>query len=267
MAARRASRAQSDVNQQLRVVCVGEELDFTHALGNFARASISPQGRDATVDQRRTDGTLFDREQVVRGHLEVSGGERGVGLHLQARTVAVVPRRRRMNLDVERQFQLGDATQALAQDFFLDLELVLVGRVLVVASAAAGEVRAGRQDAVRRRLDDRVGLRPREARLLLGEGGLDFFIGQDEGDEHGLAASASLIIRQTVRRVGGQTCQAVAAVDQLFDCEEQGSPVRSNLQVVSSSLRVGFFPVHLLSLTCTISGLKSGDLSNEIFRW
>src|ERR1700752_1839615 len=93
-----------------------------------------------------------------------------------------------MDLDVEWQVQLGGAAQALAQDFFLDLELVVVAGVLVVASAAAGEVWAGRLDAMWRRLDDSVSLGPREARLLLGEGGLDFLFGQNKGDEHGLAA-------------------------------------------------------------------------------
>ena len=85
---------------------------------------------------------------------------------------------------------LGRAPQALAQDFFLDLELMLVAGVLVVASAAAAKVRARGLDAVRRRLDDRVSLRPREARLLLGKRGVDLFSGQNKGDEHGLAASA-----------------------------------------------------------------------------
>ena len=43
-----------------------------------------------------------------------------------------------------------------------------------------------------------------------------FSCGQDKGDEHGLAASVGVFIGG-----GGQTGQAVAAVDQLFDCEEQ----------------------------------------------
>ena len=54
-----------------------------------------------------------------------------------------------MHFDVEREVQLGRAAQALAQDFFLDLELVLVARVLVVASTAAGVVLAAGLDAMR----------------------------------------------------------------------------------------------------------------------
>jgi len=60
-------------------------------------------------------------------------------------------------------------------------------------------------------------VRARKARFLLGESGLNFFRGQNKWDEHGLAACVGLI---GVRR-GRQTGQAVAAVDQLFDCEEQ----------------------------------------------
>ena len=76
---------------------------------------------------------------------------------------------------------------------------------------------ATRLHAVRRGLEDRFSVRARETRLLLGERSLDFFSGQDEGDEHGLAASAGFV----GVRSGRQTGQAVAAIDQLFNCEEQ----------------------------------------------
>jgi len=122
-----------------------------------------------------------------------------------------------MDLDVERQVNLGQAPQALAQNFFLNLELVIVGGVLIMASAASGKVWARGRDAMRRRLKDRVGLGSREAGLLLDEGGFDFFSGKDKGDEHGLAASTGFI----GVRISGQAGKAVAAVDQLFDCEEQ----------------------------------------------
>src|ERR1039457_1214889 len=143
-----------DVYQQLSVVRVGEELDLAHSFGNFARPSALPQARNGAVDQRRTDRTLFHRQQFVRRQFEISRGECRADLHLQTRPVAIVPRRRRMDLDVKWQVELGRAPQALAQDFFLDLKLMLVAGVLVVTTAAAGKVLAARLDAVRRRLED-----------------------------------------------------------------------------------------------------------------
>ena len=82
-----------------------------------------------------------------------------------------------MDFDTEWQVKLGNAEQIFPQDFFLDFELMLVAGVLVVAASAAGEVGAGRRDAVRGRLDYGVDSRAREASLLFGEGGFDFFSG------------------------------------------------------------------------------------------
>ncbi len=132
-----------------------------------------------------------------------------------------------MDFDFEWQVELGNTAQVFPQDFFLDFELMLVAGVLVVASAAAGEVRARGRDAVRGSLDYCVYSRAREGGLLLGESGVDFFSCQDEGDEHGLAASAIFIDGGSGGvGSGGETGQAVAAVDQLFDCEEQALILR-----------------------------------------
>jgi len=84
--------------------------------------------------------------------------------------------------------------------------------VLIMASAALAEVGTVGCDAVWRRFDDNVGVCAGEPGLLLRERGFDFFSGKDEGYEDGLAAAAL---------VRGETGQAVAAVDQLFDGEEQ----------------------------------------------
>ena len=54
-----------------------------------------------------------------------------------------------MHLNLAFEFKLGDTPQVLAQDFFLDLELVFVAGMLVVASSTAAEVCTGRLNAVR----------------------------------------------------------------------------------------------------------------------
>jgi hypothetical protein len=95
---------------------------------------------------------------------------------------------------------------------------------------------------VRRRLDDRISLSAREARLLLDERGFDFFRSQNKGDEYGFAASAGVVGGRTRSgRSGGiwsgrQAGQAVTAVDQLFDCEEQELILRHRGEV-SRALR------------------------------
>lgn len=59
-----------------------------------------------------------------------------------------------MRLDLASKLDLGNAAQILAQDFRFDFQLMIVSGVLVVASAAAREVRARRRNALARRLDD-----------------------------------------------------------------------------------------------------------------
>jgi len=74
----------------------------------------------------------------------------------------------------------------------------------------------------------------RKSWLLLGERSLNRFFGQNKGDEYGLAASAV---------VGGESGEAVAAVDQLFDVEEQELILRHSERsiAVGRSLRMGHY--------------------------
>ena len=112
-----------------------------------------------------------------------------------------------MDLEICRQLELGDAFEILFEDFGFEVELVVVVGVLVVASAAAGEVWAARVDAIGRWSEECLEFRTGEAGFLFGDGGFDLFGGEDEGDEDGLAASVI---------VGGEAGQAVASVDEFF---------------------------------------------------
>ena len=82
-----------------------------------------------------------------------------------------------MDLDFGLEFELGDAPQVLAQDFFFDFELLVVGGVLVMASATKAKVWARRRDSVVGRLNDCGGMRAGKAGFFLGEGGFDFLSG------------------------------------------------------------------------------------------
>jgi len=117
-----------------------------------------------------------------------------------------------MDLNFALQFEPGDAPQILAKNVFLDFELMFVACVLIVASAAAAEMRTRRLDAVRRRLHDGFGPRAGEAGFFFRDKGFDLFSGENKGDEHGLAASAVF-----AGRFGRKASQSVAAVDELFN--------------------------------------------------
>src|SRR6202034_3524632 len=188
----------------------------------FALPSAEPEQGDAAVDQGRTDGAVFDRQQFVRGHFDISRDECGTYLDLQTRPVTIGAGRRGTHLDLERQFQLGGTAQGLAQSLFLDLELLLIADVLIVTPATAAKIWARRLNPVRRGLDNGVNRGSRKSRLLLGEASLNFFSGQDIRDENSLAALAGSICAETGGgKIGGQTGQAIAAIDQLFDGKKQ----------------------------------------------
>ena len=89
---------------------------------------------------------------------------------------------------------------------------MFVAGVLVVATAALGEIWASGLDAVRGRLDDLIGTGAGETGLLLGKGRLNLFPRKHKRHEYSLTSTAG---------VGRQARQAFAAVNQLFNREEQ----------------------------------------------
>ena len=136
-----------------------------------------------------------------------------------------------MDLDFLLQFQLRNASQILQQDFFLDLELMLVGRVLILAPAALPKMRARRHDAMRRGLQNLDRFSTIKTSFSFGENRLDLFPRQHKGEEYSLAASA--IIRR-------QPSQAIASVDKLFNGEEQVLILRHGLPIGIYSRRRRF---------------------------
>src|SRR5579862_3065619 len=80
---------------------------------------------------------------------------------------------------------------------------MLVARVLVATSG---------QNAVRRRLNDPIGMSPNKTGFLLSDCSVDFFFGKNEGHERRLSSSVL---------VGRQPGQAVAAINHLFNLQEQ----------------------------------------------
>lgn len=132
-----------------------------------------------------------------------------------------------MDDDFVREFYFRCAAQRFPQNVFFDFELLLVGYVLIVTSAALAEIRTTRLDTVGRRLDDRVDLRSRESGLLSGERSLYCFAANYEGDEDGFAAAVILGGLAGWGVIRRKASQAVAAVEQFFNGKEQ-QPILSH---------------------------------------
>ena len=68
-------RRACDLHEKLSVVGVGEKLNFPNRSRNVSCPANLPKGCDRTVDQWRTDGALFNAEDLVRSQLEISRDE------------------------------------------------------------------------------------------------------------------------------------------------------------------------------------------------
>jgi hypothetical protein len=109
-----------------------------------------------------------------------------------------------MQSNLGRQVDFRDPLQRLAQNFSFELQLPLVGNVLVMASAALTEVRTARLDAIGRRFDHLRQRTSRKPRLLLPDLGLNPLPRQHKRHKHRHAAAV---------RAGRSPRQTVTAVD------------------------------------------------------
>ena len=113
-----------------------------------------------------------------------------------------------MQANLGLQTNFCDALKSFAENLRFEFELALVGNVLVVAAAALLKIRAAGSDAVGGCVKELGEGGAGETGLFLVEFGLDFFAGENEGDEDGHAAAIG---------AGGSAGQTVAAIDQFFD--------------------------------------------------
>src|ERR1039457_5219921 len=122
--------------------------------------------------------------------------------------VAIVPRRRRMKLNVVLELKLGGAAQRLAQNLGFVPQLRFVVHMLIVASAAAAKVRTTWRSPVGRRRQYLVEVGASEAGAALDHRDLDLLAWQHKRHKDGLAATLF---------VGRHARQTVATVNQFFD--------------------------------------------------
>ena len=88
------------LHQHLLVVVIGEELNAMRSGSYDALLAERPQGAYRIVDQRRTDGTLFYSENLVRSGAVISELKCRRGLDTHPSAIAIVPRLSRMYLDL-----------------------------------------------------------------------------------------------------------------------------------------------------------------------
>jgi len=89
---------------------------------------------------------------------------------------------------------------------------MFVAGVLVMASATPAKIRTGRRDSVSRCLYNRFGLCSGKCRLLLDNRSLYLFAGEHQRKEDSLTRTTG---------IRWQVSQSVAAINQLFNREEQ----------------------------------------------
>src|SRR5271157_4386276 len=161
------ARPHISLEQQLRVVIVSEELETMQRLRDCAVASQLPYRGNRLVDKRRADRAGPYWEHIVRVVPVVPQRELWRVSHPHAGAVAVVPRLRRMYLDLLREFELRGAAQGLAQDLGLIAQLRVIVDVLVVAPPTALEVGTSRLDPLRRWSQHLVELATNKSRASL----------------------------------------------------------------------------------------------------
>src|ERR1019366_9571307 len=101
--------------QQTLIGSVREQLSFFDRRRTVQSAELN-EARHHSIEQRRADRTFADRKKFVRAEPEVPQRKSGRGLgrklrrtsHLQPRPVAKIPRRRRVQPNLSRQFNLRD---------------------------------------------------------------------------------------------------------------------------------------------------------------
>jgi hypothetical protein len=109
--------------------------------------------------------------------------------HMHPGAIAVGPRLGCVHDDFVLQFELGSTAKRFPQDFGFVTKLRGVIDVLVVAAAAAREVRTAGLDPFGRRRDDPLELRTCKSRATLDHRRFNFFARQNEREKDSFAAT------------------------------------------------------------------------------
>ena len=124
--------------------------------------------------------------------------------NVELRAIAIAPRFTRDDRDIVRRLDLAHALQRFAQDRSLGFELQLIAGVLIVAAAAAAEVRASWLHSPFRGREHLANLAAQQSAALRLRFDQHALAGQHVGNEHDPSVDAA---------------EPVSSVHQLLDCQ------------------------------------------------
>jgi hypothetical protein len=181
-------RSAPERENQFALIRIREELYLIERFRKLPAIAVRIEDAQSLLNQRRRDGAAVDSEVRVRPALLIRKFG-GVAIDMEPSAIALSHR-----LGIE-QSNVGDiwqmrALQCFAQDLLLDLQLLVIRRVLVVASAAFTKILARRWHACRGRFDDADQFRLRIAAAVASDLSFHGFAGQREGNEDRFALRA-----------------------------------------------------------------------------
>ena len=132
--------------------------------------------------------------------------------YMEARSIAIVKRRRWMELNLDSQIELRGPPHRLAQNLRLETKLRIVIDVLILAASAPSEIWTWRVGPELGSLQHTLKPCANESSLLVDNPCFNSLTGQHEWNKHGLRPLL----------VGFETSKAIAPVHQFFDRDLQG---------------------------------------------
>ena len=189
---------------------IGEQLNFPDFGRDAPSATRSPNLLYSAIDQRRTDRALLNWQKFMRSKFVIAQRELGRVLYFEARAIAIVPFRRRMNLQLTRQFDPGCPPKCLNQNRRFNFQLPSVVRMLVVTPTTSREIWAAWLNPIRGGLQNSLKSRPRKSLLLLDNVSLYLLAINRERHEHSFAGPIF---------IARQAREPVSAIYGLFNFE------------------------------------------------
>src|SRR5439155_7626375 len=91
------ARCAVGLDQEFCVLSIGKKFKLEDSLCHLSCAPLFPEHSHGAINQWRTDGKFLHRQQLVRSKLVVPQSKLRRSLDLDAATIAIIPRGRRMD--------------------------------------------------------------------------------------------------------------------------------------------------------------------------